>query len=287
MADDQETAAQAVQSTPSAEGSESNLSEGSVQTQDLGEDTQTGAMSENQEQEGTSEVENTSQEESQEPGDQSGQKAKPTRFERRIDSLINKVKENANKAGQAQEQSFLQNGQPLLSQDGEPLFTQEELEEGIDPTVLNQRIQNTVQSAVQSALEAERTGQQVKQVNEQYVSAVREHEADLESVKNLDPELEAEAAREYNLINTQINPYTGEPMFVPAVKFSEIVAKIESRAKKYAEKMAQEIASGNEKFIQDVSSSQAVPSSGTGGGSRTINPDTTDFKEFEKAYSSK
>lgn len=268
MADDQETAAQAVQGTPPAEGSESDLSESSVQTQDLGEETQTGATSENQNQEGTSSEENTSQEESQDDGNQSGQEAKPTRFERRINSLINKVKE----AGQVQEQPFVQGDQSL--------FTQEELEEGyVDPSTLAQRIQGTVQSEVQKAI-------QIDRANQQYVSAIREHEADLESVKDIDPELEAEAVKEYNMINTQINPFTGQPMFVPAVKFSEVVAKIESRAKKYAEKMAHEIASGNERYIKEVSSSQAVPSSGAVSGTRSVNPDTTNFSDFEKAYSS-
>jgi hypothetical protein len=125
----------------------------------------------------------------------------------------------------------------------------------------------------------------VDRINQQYESAVREHQTDLEGIKNIDSELEAEAVSDYEALNYQINPLTGNKEFVPAVKFSEIVAKIQSRAEKIAQKMAEKIAEGNEQFIKKVSSSQAVPSSGAVTGSKSVKPETTDFKEFEKAYS--
>ncbi|MBI5954452.1 MAG: hypothetical protein HY865_22575 [Chloroflexi bacterium] len=261
MADDQNTAAQAVQSTPPAEGSETSQTESQVQTQSEEVVEQPGATSENQIQE---EVKTPSEE----TEDQSGQEAKPTRVERRINSLLSKVKEVG--ANQTQ--------QPPVHE--QPLVTQEEREQGVvDPNLLEQRIQSQIDARVQKAL-------QVETVKREYVSSVKEHQLDLEGVKDIDPDLEAEAATEYEAINYQINPFTGQKEFVPAVKFSEIVSKIQSRAEKIAQKMAEKIAVQNGQFIKDVESSQAVPSSGAVSGSRSVKSDTTNFSEFEKQYSS-
>jgi hypothetical protein len=261
MADDQNTAAQAVQGTPPAEGSESSQVESQVQAQDEGIEAQPGATSESQ-------TEGEGQTSSQETGNQSGQEAKPTRFERRIDKLISKVRE----VGQSQTQEPPANNK-------QELVTEAEMEEGlVDPKLLEERTKGLVQSEVQKALQMERT-------RVQYESAVKEHQADLDGVKDIDPELEAEAVAEYEAINYQINPFTGQREFVPAVKFSDIVNKINSRAEKIAQKMAEKIAEGHKEHLKDVDSSQAVPSSGNVSGTKSASPDTTDFSEFEKTYS--
>ena len=264
MADEIDTAAQAVQGTPPAEGSESSEVEGKLETQDLGNEEQPGASSENQ----TKEEDNTP---SGETGDQSGQEAKPTRVERRINSLLSKVKE----VGQNQTQPLPQNnGQ-------QPIITEEEKEAGVvDPNVLEKRIHESVQNEVQRAIQMDR-------VQQQYESAVKDHQADLEGIKDIDPDLEAEAVSEYEALNYRINPFTGKQEFIPAVKFSEIVNKIQSRAEKLATKRAEAIAEGNENYLKQVSSSQAVPSSGAVNGSKSVKPETTDFTEFEKHFSSK
>lgn len=262
MADDQNTAAQAVQSTPPAEGSEASQTESQVQTQGEEVVEQPGATSESQ-------TEGEGQTSSEETGDQSGQEAKPTRVERRIEKLLSKVKE----VGTSQTQ------QPPVDNRQQPMVTQDEIEQGsIDPRILEQRIQSTVQSEVQKAI-------QIDRVTQQYKSSVQDHQADLEGVKDIDPDLEAEAVQEYEAVNYQVNPFTGQREFVPAVKFSEIVAKINSRAKKIAQKMAEEIAEQNGQFIEKVKSSQAVPSSGAVSATKSVKEDTTDFSEFEKRYS--
>lgn len=261
MADDQITEAESVQSTPPAEGSETSQTESQVQTQGEEVVEQPVATSENQEKE---EVKTPSEE----TEDQSGQEAKPTRFERRIHSLLSKVKE----AGQTQTQEPTVNKQELV--------TEQEMEAGqVDPRLLEQRIQSTVQAEVQKAIQMDRAQQQ-------YSSTVKDHQADLEGVKDIDADLEAEAVQEYEAVNYQINPFTGQREFVPAVKFSEIVNKIQSRAEKIAQKMAEKIAAGNEQYLKQVSSSQAVPSSGAVSGTSSIKSDTTNFSEFEKQYSS-
>jgi hypothetical protein len=252
------------QSTPSAEGSEEVQVDDQVQVDNEEQTTQPEASSENQE---------NGEKSSDGTGEQSGQDAKPSRVERRIHDLLSKVKEVGNTPASEK---------PANSE--ESLFTEQEkqdLEQGIiDPETLIKRVQSTVQSEVQKAI-------QIDRITQQYQSAVTEHAQDLESVKDIDPDLEAEAVAEYEALNYQTNPFTGEREFVPAVKLSEIVAKIENRAQKIATKMAEKIAEGNLKHLQDVSSSQAVPSNGAVGSTQSVSPDTTDFSAFEKAYSSK
>jgi hypothetical protein len=247
------------QETPPAETSESNPTESQAQVQE-GKEEQVDATSESQKEEETSQGESGDQPEQQE--------AKPSRVERRINQLLSKLKET----GETQSKP--------LPKDEEPYFTQEEIEEGkVDPDRLVQRIQHTVQSEVQKAIQMDR-------LNQQYESAVKEHQSDLEGIKDIDPDLEAEAVAEYEALNYQVNPYTGEKTFVPAVKLSEIVTKIQTRAQKLAEKLAEDIAEGNKAYLKNVSSSQAVPSSAAVTGKKSIKPETTDFSEFEKAYSS-
>lgn len=260
MADINDTAAQAEQSTPSVEGNESTEVE-EIKSQDQ-EENQPGAESENQSEDEKS---------SGEAGDQSEQSEKPTRAERRIQSLLSKVKENGER----------QNQTPPQYERRQPLISEEERQSGeIDPDILNQRIQSTIQNEVQRAIQMDRA-------KGQFESSVKEHQADLESIKDIDPDLEAEATAEYEALNYRLNPFTGKSQFIPAVKFSEIVAKIEARAEKLAAKRAEAIAEGNERYIKNVSSSQAVPASGSIQSSKSIKPETTDFSEFEKAFSKK
>lgn len=257
MADDINQAVPAEQSTPSVEGSESTEVN---QLENQGSETQPGAESENQAE---------GQQPSGETGDQSEQK--PSRVERRIQSLLTKVKENGER----------QTPQPPQISRPQPIISEEERQAGeVDPELLNQRIQSTIQNEVQRAIQLDRA-------RGEYESAVKAHQADLEGIKDIDPDLEAEATAEYEALNYRQNPFTGEMQFIPAVKFSEIVARIEARAEKLAAKRAEAIAESNERYIKDVSSSQAVPTSGNINSSKSTKPETTDFKEFEKAYSSK
>lgn len=257
MADEQ-TATQATQDTPPVKGNE---------TVDVSTDTKT------ESQPGASEPQADDNQTSGEPGEQSEpeQVDKPSRIERRIKQLSSKVREY----GESQTTT------PPTYQQEQPLISDEEREVGsVDPNILEQRIQGRVQSEVQRQLTLERSRQQ-------YESSVREHQSDLDGLKDIDPDLEADAVAQYEALNYRINPFTGRQEFVPAVKMSEIVAKIEARAEKLAAKRAEAIAAGNEQFIRQVSSTQAVPTSSNVSGSKTIKPETTDFRSFEKAYSSK
>lgn len=217
-------------------------------------------------------TENENQSEGEPSGEADDQSEhKPSRAERRIQDLLSKVKENGER----------QAPQPPQYNRPQPLISEEERQAGeVDPVELERRLQGTVQNEVQRAIQLDR-------VKQQYESAVKEHQADLEGVKDIDPDLEAEAVAEYEALNYRINPFTGQQQFIPAVKLSEIVAKIEARAEKIANKRAEAIAEGNEQFIKRVSSTQAVPASGGIHSSKNVKPETTDFSEFEKAFSKK
>lgn len=249
MADENQEVQQTSQDAPPAQGSESTPSpDQALLEQGLeGKEEQPEHSSESQE---------------GNPEDQAGQQnGKPTRIERRMDNLLSKLKES-NKAQST----------PTNKPSG--LFGQEEIERGeIDPVTFEKRVQEQVQFEVQKTLRTER-------INTQYKSAVSEHQADIESVKDLDPTLEKMAVREYETLNYQINPLTGERMFIPAVKFSEIVA----RRRAEVEQAAEEMASGNRNYTHSVSQTSAVPTNGAITSSKKISGDTTDFAEFEKNF---
>lgn len=260
MADIDNTVAQSEQSTPSVENNGSTEVE-ELENQDQGE-IEPGAENDNQSED---------QKPSGEAGDQPEQGEKPTRVERRIQSLLSKVKENGER----------QNQLPSQFQKPQSLISDEERQTGeVDPEQLEKRIQSTIQNEVQRAIQMDRMGRQ-------FESAVKDHQADLEGIKDIDPDLEAEAVAQYEALNYRINPFTGEVQFVPAVKFSEIVSKIQGMAEKLATKRAEAIVQGNEQFLKNVSSSQAVPTSGNIQGSKNVRAETTDFGEFEKAFSKK
>jgi len=262
MAEENIEVLQTSQDTPPAEGSESTPQEQS--SQEGSEQQPSGQGSEQGDGEQSEHSEGTQGENSEGQPEQQG--AKPTRVERRIGQLLDKLKGSH---GASSEQP----GVP--GQSRSKFFTDEELAEGaIDPSVLEKRIGQTVQQEVQQALEMDR-------INQQYTSAVKEHEADLESVKDLDPKIEELAVKQYEVINYQINPLTGEKMFIPAVKMSEIVKKLTDVINSAAENVAQ----GNRVYAENVSQNQAVPTNGSTISSKPVKENTTDFGAFEKAYS--
>lgn len=228
-----------------------------------------------QESGGEEQSEHSSEDQAGKPENQPGQQEeqKPSRVERRISSLLGKLKESGQSAPEVKK----------AAPEKPPYISQQEIEAGeIDPVAFEQRLQQRIDSEVDSRVER---ALQMAEIKNQYTSAVKDHEADLESIsqQELDPDIENEAAAEYERLNHQINPLTGEPMFVPAVKFSEIVAKLTARAEKIAEKMAVQ----NKVYRQTVSQTSAITPSSSLSSSKKIGGDTADFTEFEQAFASK
>jgi len=262
MADANEEVMQTSQGTPPAEGSESTPQEQPSQEGSEQQPSEQGSeQGDGQQPEHSEETQGESSE-----GQPEQQGAKPTRAEKRVEQLLNKLRESR---GTPSEEP----GVP--GQSRSKFFTEEEIAEGaIDPDVLEKRMRETVKNEVQQALEMDR-------INQQYTSAVKEHEADLESVKDLDPKIEELAVKQYEAINYQIHPLTGEKMFIPAVKMSEIVKKLTDVINSAAEVVAQ----GNRQYAENVSQNQAVPTNGSVISSKPVRPETPNFEDFEKAYS--
>jgi hypothetical protein len=206
---------------------------------------------------------------------------KPSRIERRIDSLVSKLKETSNNNPLP----------PKTTQVHDPakptfMFTPEEVEEGaINPETFEQRVNEKVKAVVAQTLEEERRKQETERVRDTYVSMTNDHIADAEKVKeSIDANLEPIVLQQYEALNYQMNPFTGEKVFVPAVKMSEIAAKVKASFETAVAAAAQ----GNRQFAASVDQNSAVPTGGSSPKNNTqVTGDTTDFAAFEKQYSKK
>lgn len=257
------------QATPPAQGSNPPVDDEVIETSEVESEEQPAQTSENQD---------------GNPEDQAEkQEVKPTRSERRIGQLLNKLKESG--------KTEVQPSNQRPGEDPGSLFTPEELEEGVvDPESLDKRISDRINSGIQQALQKEKENQEMAKVRQEFNNAAKEHESDLEGVKDLDPSIEKLAVQQYNALNFQYNPITGKQMFVPAVKFSEIVNKINETVQKVAggnQPGEVDSSEDNKQYSQSVSQTQAIPTNGSISSPKKVREDTTDFSEFEKTFGSK
>jgi hypothetical protein len=143
---------------------------------------------------------------------------RPTRYDRRVSKLISKLKDkNTNTQGVADSDV----NQLFGVNPDEPLIRPEEYETGIDPAELQRRQQAREMAIEQRIMRNLETKQQFK-------STVLEHVSDAEATaKELEQDevLDEIVTEQYNLANYTIDPYTGQEVFVPRVKMSEILAK--------------------------------------------------------------
>ncbi len=140
------------------------------------------------------------------------QEKKPTRAERRVQQLLEKMK------AQKSEGSY-----PQVENQQEDLITPEDYEQGIDPKVLEQRIKAREQRNLQANTQSIK--QQLK-AEFAFEQASKEHEADMELVSQSEdikknPALERMAVRLYEKENYLVDPRTGQTYFNPVVKLSE------------------------------------------------------------------
>lgn len=177
---------------------------------------------------------------------------KQTRAERRIEQLIGKLKTRPTAELPTQTKP-------------EQLIRPEEIENGIDPQALQQRVEQTIQASSQQ------TRAQIK-AELAYEGAVNDHMADLTSAsENLDPSIEKLAVRQYEAINYQINPFTGQQVFMPTVKFSEIVKQIQQD---FEQATASRVADATTSLAKQVQQSAVQP---TGDSTERFN-----IKDLEK-----
>lgn len=262
MADQNEEVLQTSQDTPPAEESNSRVDDGIIEesNQEQSEE-QTKHSSENPE---------GNQEDHEE-------QKKPTRAEKRVGQLLAKLRE-------ANVDSVLEKA-PSKEIAKTPIITPEEKAEGaLDPEVFADRVEKLVQARVEETLAQVEKSKQIDQLNNEYKSAVVEHQTDLESmVDKIPPHLEKLAIKQYEVLNSSINPLTGKKEFIPAVKMSEIVQQLEKDLESVIEFDSQ----SSRKYSEEISQNQAVPTSSSLKNSRKADPNTEDFSEFEKGFASK
>lgn len=138
---------------------------------------------------------------SSESSEEQGKPEKPTRAERRVQQLLDKLKDK-----------------PQV-QDLPPPQTVDENE--IDPTAIkfvDERVQRGNQQTIQ----------QIKS-ELAYERSIEDHADDIVKASDgLDPKIERIAVKQYQAMNYQINPFTGQEIFIPTVKFSEVVKSIQA-----------------------------------------------------------
>jgi len=138
---------------------------------------------------------------SSDSSEEQGESQKPTRAERRVQQLLDKLKDKPK------------------AQDLSPQQTVDENE--IDPTAVkfvDERVQRGNQQAIQQ-IKAELA----------YERSIEDHADDiLKASESLDPKIERIAVKQYQAMNYQINPFTGQEVFIPTVKFSEVVKSIQA-----------------------------------------------------------
>jgi hypothetical protein len=134
----------------------------------------------------------------------------------------------------------------------------------------------TIQREVQKAIELDRAKQA-------YVQKAQEHQQDIEQIQRtgLPKAIEDLATKQYYSVNFQHDPFTGKDVFVPVVKFSEIVKDIQDKLTL----AAAEFAKSGQEYRRQVENLSAISPTAKESSSSIVSEDTTDFKAFEKAYS--
>lgn len=143
---------------------------------------------------------------------------KQTRRDRRINKLIEKLKGKDSTSQPAPDIN-----QVLGLQPNAPIITDADVDEygGIPKDVLNRRLEEKLlqeRQLIKQELAAETS----------YKETVRDHLSDAEKTLELlkdDEVLDEIVAEQYDLINYSIDPYTGQKVFTPRVRMSDIYAK--------------------------------------------------------------
>lgn len=186
----------------------------------------------------------------QEGGDDTEHKS---RLERRVDSLVDKLKAQGQQP-QIDASQFFGN---------EPIFSPEEIEAGqFDPIAVSQRLQQREQRV--QALAAQQAVAAVE-----YQATVKDHLSDMDTVaKELgnDPVLDKLVAKQYDALNHQVDPRTGIRVFVPTVKMSEIYKDL----KDALDKKSTAATADMQVRVANQASEQAVPVSVSGAPSKDL-----------------
>ncbi len=142
---------------------------------------------------------------------------RPTRGDRRISKLIDKLKGKDDPNPQADSRSFnelfgRQENEPFIASDEDGSLDQAETQRRMEAARLQDR------ELIKRELRAE----------SEFKETVRDHLTDMEKTLDLlkdDSDLEEIVADEYHKVNYQIDPYTGQERFIPREAMSDIYNK--------------------------------------------------------------
>lgn len=177
----------------------------------------------------------------------SAEAQKPTRRDKRIHKLIEKLK---TKDAPVSEQDF---ARTLGIDPNAPLISKEDVEQGIDPVVLERKQR-------QRELLVEQRAKNSAIAEIEFKGAVKDHLSDaeqtLEKLKD-DDILDEIVADQYRALNYFTDPYSGKEYFVPKVKMSDIYAK---QQKLLEQKIAKATADTSARLSQTDQESAVRPS---------------------------
>lgn len=166
---------------------------------------------------------------------------KPTRAERRIHSLLQKLKEKDKPSeGYSPVESEL--AQQVVGPDLTPD------EEGfVDANAIKEAAK---QEAIREVMAAMQQREAVKEHLDDVEQTLKAPELDPKSDK-YDPDLDKLIAEEYEKINKMVDPYTGQEIFVPREKMSDIYKRMKGVLEKYRSQ-------GEEQGAQKIQRQQGV-----------------------------
>lgn len=144
------------------------------------------------------------------------QPEKRTRGERRISQLLGKLKDQ-NKPHSQEEYSDLFGGAD------EPLIKPEEYQTGVDPQEIQRRHQQSLYKIKDQVIREVGTQMKFQQETSNHYTDV---EASLKDPIMSNPKVEKLVSDQYEALNTVINPTTGQRVFVPQVKMSDIIKRV-------------------------------------------------------------
>ncbi len=222
----------------------------------------------------TEEVENLESVETQEEEKASDSGEEETkdknRLEKRIDKLQDKLDQAKSPEDRERIEALLEKLRDRLASYGtseygvkrEPLVTEEDAEQGLSAGEINRRFVQNLE-----AVKEEAKNEAVKEVEArlEFERILKEHKEDFDRVKTEHPELDPDSDRfdkdlyrfvekQYRLVNSVLNPFTGQPEFLPSVKYSEIYNDLRLILERQ-KTLAQADVSG--KIVRDISVSSA------------------------------
>lgn len=172
---------------------------------------------------------------------------KETRAERRIRQLVDKNKDLSKKLEKLSE---FESDQPFAKPlDDSPLITQEELVEGVDPKVLEERIESRIEAKVNATLSQK---DRVERYRKDVEGAISDLEGTIKAVPELDEDSDSyDPVFAEAFLNTFNDVNYANGSFMPRRKASEIASSLKALAERSGTRKAAEVTAKVARQAQD------------------------------------